>query len=89
MASLFNHFYLHTKTALQFLGFGLFMLTASYGIAFLGSFVINTLRVPWLLDAESGEPIDALETRALKAENRVGDNAASKRENKQLFDLFW
>jgi hypothetical protein len=64
------------------------MVILSYSVAFVGALIINTLRVPWLLDAESGQQIDALETRALIAESKADDDAATNRENKRLHDLF-
>jgi hypothetical protein len=50
------------------------MVGLSYGIAFLGALVINTLRIPWLLDAEAGERINGAEKRALVAEAALQAN---------------
>jgi hypothetical protein len=73
---------------IDFLYRSIVMVILSYSVAFVGALIINTLRVPWLLDAESGQQIDALETRALLAESKADDDAATKRENKRLHDLF-
>jgi hypothetical protein len=73
---------------IDFLYRSIVMVILSYSVAFVGALIINTRRVPWLLDAESGQQIDALETRALLAESKADDDAATKRENKRLHDLF-
>jgi hypothetical protein len=85
---LFNHFYLHAKTAAQLLGFGAFMLLGSYGISFFGAFIINAMRVPWLLDVESGELVNALEQRAVSAESRADESARAKQESERLHNSF-
>ena len=73
---------------LDFLFRSVVMVLLSYGVAIVGALCINALRVPWLLDAESGEQIDALETRVLHAEREVADAAATNRRNAELHDLF-
>ena len=83
-----SYFYGPAHWTLDFLLRSVVMVLISYSIAFIGALFINALRVPWLLDAESGEQIDALEARALRAESEVADDAATNRENKRLHDLF-
>jgi hypothetical protein len=87
-AFLYNHYRLHTQAALIALELGLVSIGSSYGIFFLGSLIVNTVKAPWLLDAESGQQIDALETRALLAEGKAKDDTATKHENRRLHDLF-
>jgi hypothetical protein len=64
-------------------------------IWFLGVLIYNTVRVPWLLDADAGKQINSLEDRATLAETSVRkfqDSAdqteATKTENKRLHELF-
>jgi hypothetical protein len=59
---------------LDFLNRSIVMVGLSYGIAFLGASLINTLRIPWLLDAEAGEQIDGAKKRALVAEAALQAN---------------
>lgn len=54
----------------------------------LGVLIYNTVRVPWLLDAESGEQINALEQRALTAEGKLETEAQTKEANKRRHDFF-
>jgi hypothetical protein len=54
----------------------------------LGVLIYNTVRVPWLLDAESGQEISTLEKRALAAESALDDQEKVKRDNKELHDKF-
>lgn len=54
----------------------------------LGVLIYNTVRVPWLLDAESGQQISTLEERALAAESALDDRDKVKRDNKELHDKF-
>jgi hypothetical protein len=81
---LINRLYLHMNSALTVAELGLISVGTSYAVFFLGSFAVNTFRVPWLLDAESGQQIDALESRAETAERALGDN----QRNKQKHELF-
>jgi hypothetical protein len=57
-------------------------------IWFLSVLIYNTVRVPWLLDAESGQQIRTLEGRALAAESALDDREKVKRGNKELHDKF-
>jgi hypothetical protein len=59
---------------LDFLYRSIVMVGLSYGIAFSGALVINTLRIPWLLDAEAGEQINGAEKRAIVAEAALQAN---------------
>jgi hypothetical protein len=54
----------------------------------LGVLIYNTVRVPWLLDAEDGQQISALEDRASAAESALDDREKVKRDNKELHDKF-
>ena len=54
----------------------------------LGVLIVNSLRVPWLLDAESGEQIDALEQRAAAAETALDEREKVKHESKRQHDIF-
>jgi hypothetical protein len=90
-----SYFYGPVHWTLDFLYRSVVMVTLSYLIAFVGALVINTLRVPWLLDAESGGQINSLEKRAEDAESSVLDLErqadkleAAKAESKRLHDLF-
>jgi len=54
----------------------------------LGVLLYNTVRVPWLLDAESGQQISTFEERALAAESALSDQEKVKRDKKELHDKF-
>jgi hypothetical protein len=90
-----SYFYGPVRAALDFLVRSIVMVLCSYGIAFVAALVVNTLRVPWLLDAESGEQVNTQEKRAQIAEasvqtleNQANQSVAVQRENKRLHDLF-
>ncbi|HZR57033.1 MAG TPA: hypothetical protein VFA74_09195 [Terriglobales bacterium] len=83
----YNYSHLHLNTAQQVSVLALVCLGGSYGISFLGSLVVNTFRVPWLLDAESGQQIDALESRAQIAEQAAAEKQKSKEMNALFADL--
>jgi len=62
---------------------------------FLGLLIYNTVRVPWLLDADAGKQISDLENRAILAETSVRNFQASadqteaaRTENRRLHELF-
>jgi hypothetical protein len=81
---LINLFWLHANTAKQLAILGVVSLSGSYAVWFLAAFVVNTFRVPWLLDAESTALINTQETRAESAEKKVAEiNAA--RDKHDLF----
>jgi hypothetical protein len=83
-----SYFYGPVHVALDFLIRSVVMVGCSYGIAFLAALVINTVRVPWLLDAESGEQINALEKRAQVAETTLSESHDKSQENNRLHSLF-
>jgi len=85
---LINYLYLHRQTAKELTVIGLASLVGSYVTSFLISLVVNAVRVPWLLDAESGQQINTLEARALQAESKLDDAKKIKEENKRLHDFF-
>src|SRR5437016_4054363 len=68
---LINFFWLHVNTAKQLAILGAVSLSGSYVVWFLGALIINTLRVPWLLDAESTDLINTQDTRAEGAEIKL------------------
>jgi hypothetical protein len=81
---LLNTYYLHLQTAKQLALMTILSLGGSYAIWLLGALIVNTLRVPWLLDAESSELIDTQENRARTAENNLAEIGAAR----QKHDLF-
>jgi hypothetical protein len=90
-----HYFWLHQQTAKDLTTIAVVSLVGSYVLWFLGALVINTFRVPWLLDADAGEQINGLENRAILAEASVRnfqDNADQtetiRAENKRLHELF-
>lgn len=83
-----HHVWLHQQTAKELTLIGVISIAGSYAIWFLGALIANTLRVPWLLDAESGQQINTLEARALKAEAKVDNSEQAEKENKRLQDIF-
>ena len=56
-----SYLYGPARWTIDFLYRSVVMVLLSYGVAFVGALVINTVRVPWLLDAESAEQINSLE----------------------------
>jgi hypothetical protein len=84
MGYLINLFWLHVGTAKQLAILGAVSLSGSYVVWFLGAFVVNTLRVPWLLDAENTDLINKHETRAEDAEKELGRIKAG-RDKHELF----
>lgn len=94
MGSLFSWLYLH-KQIKETVEIALISGVGANVIWFLGVLIYNTVRVPWLLDADAGEQINGLEERARLAETSVRsyqDNAnqteAIRTENKRLQELF-
>lgn len=88
MGFLLNFIWLHKDTARQLAILGVVSFSGSYLIWFLLNLAFNTIRVPWLLDVESGQQINALEKRALVAENKADDSARIRQENTRLHELF-
>jgi hypothetical protein len=85
---LVHSLWLHEKTVRELVIISLVSLSRSYTLWFLGALIINSIRIPSLLDAESGEQINALETRALSAESKIFQSEQTTKENKRLHDLF-
>ena len=85
---LINLFWLHRGTAKELVIVGAVSFGGSYAVWFLGALIANTIRAPWLLDAESGEQINALERRAIEAENKADLFVKEKQESKRFHDLF-
>jgi len=79
-----NFLWLHVTAAKQLAIIGAVSLTGSYAVWFLGAFVVNTIRVPWLLDAESTDLINQQATKAEKAENELAEIKAG-RDKHELF----
>jgi len=69
VGTLFNHFYLHKDAAKELIEVALVSGIGANVIWIAGVLIYNTVRAPWLLDAESGELIDQMESRALLAED--------------------
>lgn len=63
-----SSFWGHAHVTLAFLGRSIVIVLCTYSIAFIGALVVNTIRAPWRLDAESGQQISDLEKRAQVAE---------------------
>jgi hypothetical protein len=84
LAYLINFVWLHLNTAKQLAILGAVSLGGSYGLWFLGALILNTLRVPWLLDAESTELLNGQEKRAQVAEKNLAETHAAKQQH----DLF-
>jgi hypothetical protein len=82
-----SRFYGEIHTPLIFLVRSVVILLCSYGIAFVGAFVVNTIRVPGLLDAESGEQINNLEARAETAETALKDKSTRYQVRLKFADL--
>ena len=70
---LLNACYLHLQAAKQLATLAFVSLVGSYVIWFLGAWIVNTLRVPWLLDEESGRLINEWESKAQAAEAVVAE----------------
>ena len=85
---LFNAYYLHLHAAGPLAVLALVCLVGSYAIWFLSAWVVNTFRVPWLLDAESGRLINEWEKKAQNAEAAVAELKNKREENRRLHDRF-
>jgi hypothetical protein len=83
---LINLLWLHLNTAKQLAVLTTVSLGGSYAIWFLCVLIVNTLRVPWLLDAESNVLITHQEKRAEVAENNLAEIRAA-REKQDDFGL--
>lgn len=68
-----NVFWLHATTAKQIAILGAVSLGGSYAAWFFCVLVVNTVRVPWLLDAESTNLINMQEARAEAAEKKIAE----------------
>ena len=85
MITLLTHFFwLHLNTAKQIAILSAVSLGGSYAVWFLCVLVINTVRVPWLLDAESTGLINTQEARAEDAEKKIAEIKAARDKH----DLF-
>lgn len=83
-----NAYYLHLQAAKQLAVLAFVSLGGSYAIWFLGAWVVNMFRVPWLLDAESGQLIDEWENKAQAAEATVAELKDKKEDSRRLHNLF-
>jgi hypothetical protein len=84
MGYLINLFWLHVSTAKQLAVLGAVSLSGSYAVWFLGAFIVNTLHVPWLLDAENNDLINEQKTRADNAEKKLAEINVT-RDKHELF----
>lgn len=82
VGNLYSYFWLHKHTAKELVVGALVSGVGANLIWILGVFVVNALRVPWLLDAESTDLINTQETRAVNAENELATiNGARKKHD--------
>jgi len=88
VGALFNYLYLHKQTAKEMIEVALVSGIGANLIWILCVLVYNTVRVPWLLDAESGQQIDVLEARVFTAESKADESAKAKQENKREHEFF-
>jgi hypothetical protein len=79
-----NFLWLHLTTAKQLAVLSAVSLGGSYAVWFLCILVINTVRVPWLLDAESTGLINTQEARAEEAEKKLAEINVT-RDKHELF----
>lgn len=84
LGALINFFWLHKDTARQLAIMGAVSFGGSYAVWFFCAFIINTLRVPWLLDEESNSLVNNQETRAQVAETSLAEVHATRKKH----DLF-
>lgn len=68
---------------LDFLLRSVVVVALSYGAAFVGALLFNTVRAPWLLDEESGQLIDQWEKNAQTAETTLAELKNHKEENRR------
>jgi hypothetical protein len=80
----YNLLWLHKQTAKELVAVAVVSGFGANLIWFLGVFVVNTFRVPWLLDTESTNLINKQETRAESAEKKVDEINAAK-DKHELF----
>jgi hypothetical protein len=78
---LINFLWLHLNTTKQIAILGTVSLVGSYAVWFLGVLMVNTFRVPWLLDAESTDQINTQATRAEKAEKKLAEIDAAREKH--------
>jgi hypothetical protein len=85
---LINFIWLHKDTSRQLAILSVISLSGSYLIWFLLNLSFNTIRAPWLLDAESSQLLDGMEQRALTAEAALDEKVKIKQENERLHSSF-
>lgn len=88
MGALLHYFWLHQQTTKELITISVVSIGGSYAVWFLAALAINTIRIPWLLDSESGELINAMEARAAEAESKLCTDEKIKQENNRLHDTF-
>jgi hypothetical protein len=76
-----NFVWLHHNTAKQLAILSAVSLGGSYVAWFLAALIINTLRVPWLLDDESTELLNKEKRRAQDAEKNLAEINAAKQQH--------
>lgn len=81
---IYNLLWLHKQTAKELVAVAVVSGFGANLIWFLGVFAANTVRVPWLLDAESAGLINKQEARAESAETKLAEIKAAKDKH----DLF-
>ena len=85
---LINAYHLHLQTAKQLAVIGFVSFGGSYAVWFLTALVVNTLRVPWLLDAESEQLIDEMDSKARAAETALAELKDNKEGTRRLHKEF-
>jgi hypothetical protein len=73
----YSWFWLHKQTAKELVTVAVVSGIGANLIWFLSVFVVNTFRVPWLLDAESTALINGQEARAESAETKLAEMKAA------------
>lgn len=81
---LYNLLFLHKQTAKEMVTVALVSGIGANIVWIVCVFVVNTLRVPWLLDVESTNLINVQETRAVSAEAELTEISAARKKH----DLF-
>jgi hypothetical protein len=80
----YNLLWLHKQTAQEIVTVALVSGIGANLIWFVAVFIVNTLRVPWLLDAENAGLINTQATRAEIAETKLAEISAARDKH----DLF-
>ena len=80
---LISYLYNPLHVGLDFLLRSVVVVSLSYGVAFVGALLFNTVRAPWRLDEENGQLIDEWEKKAQTAETTLAELKDHKEENRR------